>query len=211
MVVPYTVEGRQNITSYLIGIDDNGKLKLTMHKYVSGSNIIGPEQLDKEIEQDETIAAQIKSVNVTGTKISKDLIVVPIENSLLYVESIYQHQLNEKNSIPLLKKVIVASGTKVAIGDNLEEALENLVSQSAVNIKVESTDTLEDLISTIIEANKNLKESTASQDFEMIGKDITKLQSLIDELEKQNKENNKKDRETIKETNTKAIIENVIE
>ena len=211
LVVPYTVEGRQNITAYLVGTDDNGKLKLNMYKYASGSNIIGPEQLDKEIEQDETISAEIKSVNVTGTKISKNLIVVPINDSLLYVESIYQHQLNEKNSIPLLKKVVVASGNKVAIGDNLQEALDNLVSQSAVNIKVESKDTLEDLISTIIEANNNLKESTASQNFEMIGKDITKLQSLIDELEEKNKENKKESEETTEEDITKPIIENVIE
>ena len=211
LVVPYTVEGRQNITGYLVGTDNNGKLKLNMYKYASGSNIIGPEQLDKEIEQDETISAEIKSVNVTGTKITKNLIVVPINNSLLYVESIYQQQLNEKNSIPLLKKVVVASGNKVAIGDNLEEALDNLVSQSAVNIKVESTDTLEDLISTIIEANNNLKESTESQNFEMIGKDITKLQSLIDELEEQNKENNKKSEEIIDEEIEENIVENVIE
>lgn len=207
LVVPYTVEGKQNITAYLVGTDDNGKLKLNMYKYVSGTNIIGPEQLDKEIEQDETISAEVQSVNVTGTKITKNLILVPINQSLLYVESIYQQQLNEKNSIPLLKKIIVASGNKVAIGDNLKEALNNLLSQSAVNIKVESTDTLEDLISTIIDANNNLKESTASHNFEMIGKDITKLQSLIDELEKENKEIN----EQYKENADKDIIKNTVE
>ena len=207
LVVPYTVEGKQNITGYLVGTDDNGKLKLNMYKYASGSNIIGPEQLDREIEQDETISSEIKSVNVTGTKISKNLIIVPINNSLLYVESIYQQQLNEKNSIPLLKKVVVASGNKVAIGNNLDEALDNLVSQSAVNIKVESTDTLDDLISTIIEANKNLKESTSSQNFEMIGKDITKLQNLIDELEKQNKKDSKNTDKNITYTETEKVIE----
>jgi len=192
LVLPYTVDGRQNITSYLIGTDKKGKLTLKLYKYAAGTNVIGPEQLDKEIEEDETISTEIKSVNVTGTKITKNLIVVPINNSLLYIEPIYQQQLNEKNAIPLLKKVIVASGNKVAIGDNLKEALENLVSQSAVNIKIENTDTLDDLINTIIEANKNLKESTSSQNFEMIGKDITRLQSLIDQLEKQ-----KEDEETI--------------
>ena len=41
LVVPYTVEGRQNITAYLVGTDDNGKLKLNLYKYASGSNIIG--------------------------------------------------------------------------------------------------------------------------------------------------------------------------
>ena len=212
LIIPYTIDGRQNIVSYLIGTDVNGKLNLKLYKYESGSNIIGPEQLDKEIEEDETIASEIRSVNVTGTKITKNLIVVPINNSLLYVEPIYQHQLNEKNSLPLMKKVIVASGNKVAIGDNLEEALNNLVSQSAVNIKVESTDTLEDLINTIINANKNLKESTESKDFEMIGKDITRLQSLIDELEEQNKEiNDKKDEEVVDINVDENILKNVVQ
>ena len=212
LIIPYTIYGRQNIVSYLIGTDDNGRLNLKLYKYESGSNIIGPEQLDKEIEEDETIASEIRSVNVTGTKITKNLIMVPVNNSLLYVEPIYQHQLNEKNVLPLMKKVIVASGNKVAIGDNLEEALDNLVSQSAVNIKVESTDTLEDLINTIINANKNLKESTASKDFEMIGKDITRLQSLIDELEKQNEEiNNKKDEEVVDINVDEKTLENVVQ
>jgi len=186
LVLPYTVEGKQNITSYLVGtVDLNGSLNLKLYRYVSGSNVLGPSQLDKEIEQDETISQEIQSINVTGTKITKNIIIVPIDNSLIYIEPIYQQQLNEKNAIPLLKKVVVASGNKVAIGDNFDEALQNLVSQSAVNIKVENTDTLEDLINTIIEANKNLKDSTASQDFEMIGKDITKLQNLINQLEEQ--------------------------
>ena len=186
LVIPYTVEGKQNITAYLIGtVSDNGKMNLKLYKYASGSNVLGPTQLDKEIQQDERISKEIESINVTGTKITKNMIIVPIGDSLLYVEPIYQTQLNEKNAIPLLKKVVVASGNKVAIGNNIKEALENLVSQSAVNIEIESSDTLEDLINAIIEANQNLKDSTLAQNFEMIGKDITKLQELIDKLQKQ--------------------------
>lgn len=187
LVVPYTVYGKQNITSYLVGtVDKTGKLVLKIYRYSPGSNILGPEQLDKEIQQDEAISKEIESVNVTGTKISKNIVIVPINNSLLYIEPIYQQQLNEKNSMPLLKKVVVASGSKVAIGNTLNEALDNLVSQSAVNITVENTDTLQDIINSIIDANNNLKDSTKSQNFEMIGKDITKIQELIEKLEKQN-------------------------
>ena len=192
LVVSYTGEGKQNITAYLIGtVDNNRKMNLKLYKYASGSNILGPMQLDKEIEQDETISKEIKSINVTGTKITKNMIIVPINSSLLYVESIYQTQLNDKKAIPLLKKVVVASGNKVAIGDDIKEALENLVSQSAVNIEVESAETLEDLINSIIEANQNLKDSTVTQNFEMIGKDITKLQELINMLEKEQKRTQK--------------------
>lgn len=204
LVIPYTVEGKQNITAYLIGtVNNNGKMNLKLYKYASGSNVLGPTQLDKEIEQDETISKEIESINVTGTKITKNMIIVPIGDSLLYVEPIYQTQLNEKNAIPLLKKVVVASGNKVAIGDNIKEALENLVSQSALNIEIESSDTLEDLIKAIIEANQNLKDSTLAQNFEMIGKDITKLQELIDALEKQ-----KEAEEKIKLDKKEEVIDN---
>ena len=71
-------------------------------------------QLDTLTEQDESISEQLNSINVSGTKLEKNIIVVPIGNTLLYVEPVYQVALNE-TQVPLLKKVIVASGNKVAI------------------------------------------------------------------------------------------------
>ena len=209
LVVPYTIYGKQNIVSYLVGtIGENGKMNLTLYRYAQGSNVIGPKQLEKVIEEDEVISKEIESVSVTGTKVTKNLIAVPINNSLLYVEGIYQQQLNEKNSIPLLKKVIVASGNKVAVGSNLQEALDKLVSQSATNIKVENTDTMNDLINTIIEANKNLQDSTKANNYEMVGKDISKLQELIEQLEEMQEENKQNESEN---TNSAVILNNVVE
>lgn len=117
-------------------------------------------QLDTQIEQDKTISKELEVLNITGTKLLRDMIVVPINNSLLYVEPIYQQYMNEENSTPILKKVIVASGNKVAIGNNISEALSNLVSQSAVDIEVEDTETIEGLIQAIIKTNSNLKNQT---------------------------------------------------
>lgn len=192
LIMPYTIYNKQNLTAYIVATANNdGSGNLKLYNYAQGSNIVGPLQLDKEIEQDETISKEIQSISVTGTKITKSVLIVPINNTILYVEPIYQQQLNEENAIPILKKVIVASGNKVAIGNNLQQALENLVSQYAVNIKVENTDTINDLISTIIEANKDLNESTKSGNLEMIGKDITKLQNLINQLENMKNNENK--------------------
>jgi len=81
----------------------------------------------------------------------------------------------------------VASGNKVAIGNTLEKALVNLLSQEAVSIKIE-TDNIDDLIEEIIKANNNLTESNKSNDWSLIGQDIEKLQSLINQLEKLNEE-----------------------
>ena len=80
-------------------------------------------QLDTQIEQDETISKEIESLNVTGTKITKNMIIVPINNTLLYVEPIYQQYINETDSLPILKKVVVASGNKVAIGNTFKRSI----------------------------------------------------------------------------------------
>ena len=192
----YTPNSKQNLISYLVGTTDGNTNKLKLYKFSQDSNILGPMQLDNQIEQDESISSEIKALNTTGTRVTKDMVVVPINNTLLYVESIYQTMLNEESKIPMLKKVVVASGNKVAIGDNLEETLSNLLSKDASNIEVENTDDVDGLIDSIIKANKNLSESTSNNDWELMGSDIKKLQSLIDSLEQEKvKEDKKKEEE----------------
>ena len=182
----YTPYEKQNLIAYVVGTHEGSQTgTLKVYKFLSDNNILGPMQLDTQIEQDETIAEQLEAINVTGTRISKNMLVIPIANTVLYVEPIYQVYLNEKeqSNIPLLKKVIVASGNKVAIGDTLRESLNNLLSQYAVDIEVENTEDIDGLIDAIIKANTNLKNSSSNNDWEMIGKDLSKLQDLINKLE----------------------------
>ena len=184
LVLPYTPSGRQNLVSYLVGsYDENGNPELKIYKYETDANIRGTMQLDTQLEQDEAIIKQLENLNVNGIKITKNIIVVPLDNDLLYVEPIYTTYTNESDSLPTLRKVIVASKNKVAIGNNLVEALNNLVSERTVDIEVENTDTIDDLIDTIIKANHNLSDSNTSNNWEMMGKDVNKLQDLIKKLE----------------------------
>lgn len=192
LIQMYTQNGKSNITSYLVGSCNGTECELKIYKYPTDSNILGPIQLDNQIDQDETISAELATINVTGSKISKDMKIIPINNTVLYVETIYQTMANEPNQPITLKKVIVASGTKVAIGNTLEEAISNLLSQSAVNIEITNTEDVDGMIQAIINANKNLTESNDRNDWEMMGSDLKELQSLIDSLDKMIKENNKK-------------------
>ena len=179
----YTPRNKQNLISYLVGTTEGENNKLVLYKFSEDSNIIGPMQLEQQIEQDDAISAQIESLNTTGTRVTKEMISVPINNTLLYVVPVYQELLNDpNNNIPTVKKVIVSSGNKVAIGDNFNEALQNLLSKEAVNIEVENTDDIDGLIDSIIKANDNLTESTENNDWEMIGTDIRRLQGLINSL-----------------------------
>lgn len=199
LVQIYTPDEKQNVISYLAGVTQNGMNELNLYKFSADSNIVGPMQLDKQIEEDEAISSELELLNATGTKLTKQMIIVPINNTLLYVEPIYQTMLNESD-VPILKKVIVASGNKVAMADTLSKALENLLSTYAVDIEVENTDDIEGLIEAIIKANQNLTQSNTNNDWEMMGKDVKRLQELITSLETMKKQEDKKKEELEKTT-----------
>ncbi len=213
LVQVYTPDSRQNIISYLVGSNENGENVLRLYKFSADSNIVGPMQLDKQIQEDSNISSELETLNVTGTRLTKKMIIVPINNTLLYVEPVYQTMLNESD-VPLLKKVIVASGNKVAIGDTLTEALQNLLSRYATNIEVEDTENIDSIIDAIIRANQNLTESNESNNWELMGSDIARLQELINQLEQARDEQqadenqNQVDGNTTNSTDTNVISEN---
>ena len=215
LVIPYTISEKQNIISYLVATtDEQNNKKLTLYKFKTENAILGTIQLDTLVEQDEQISKELNTLNTTGTKIEKNIIVVPINNTLLYVEPIYQVMLNDESQVPLLKKVVVASGNKVAIGNNLEEAITNLLSQQAIDIEIVS-ENKDELIEQIINANNNWKQSSASNDWEMAGQDMAKLQQLIGQLEeiiKQEQESTAGNtNQTDQENQTINTLTNIIE
>lgn len=183
----YAPNGKQSLTSYLVGTVSNGKNNLKICKISSDDSVLGLSQLDSKIAEDENIQSKIDALDVTGAKVTKQMMIIPVENTLLYIEQIYQTKTNE-SEVPVLKKVIVASGNKVAIGDNINEAIENILSHSATSIDTVTTEDLDGIIQSIIKANKNLNASLKSGDWELIGTDIKSLQELIGLLEKKNEE-----------------------
>ncbi len=211
LVSSYTQLDKQSLRAYLVGTyDESGNLKLRLYKFSQDMNILGPMQLETLLGQDETIAKELDSINVTGTRTIKNMIAVPINNTILYIEPIYQYSLNEAKSVPTLKKVVVACGNKVAIDDTLKGAIKNLLSQSAVNIEVAATDTIEDLVNAIIKANNNLQTSSNNNDWEMIGKDMKKLQELINKLEILKEEEEKNNKNNVTTNTLTNTISNVI-
>jgi len=174
-----------------------------MYKLISDTTLPDIRQLNVQIEQDKTISTELEKLSTSGTELVRKTYIIPIENSILYIEPVYQVLLNEKTRVPTLKKVIVASGSKVAIGDDLAEALTTLVTDSAGKIEFVNKEDKEQLIKAIIKANQNLKDSVDAKDWEMIGSDLENLQELIDQLEKVDLENKKEKRDS-------GILDNIL-
>lgn len=183
LVVTFNKEKKQSIISYLVGTYRDGKPALGLYKFNSNSNVAGIAGLNSQIEQDATISAELETLNSSGVKLIKEMKIIPIEDTFLYVEPIYQVMLNEDEEIPVLKKVIVASGNTVAIGNSLTQALENLFTDYAVDFEFVDSEDLNTLIDAVVRANNNLQQSKNANDFEMMGKDLSRLESLIKQLE----------------------------
>ena len=199
LVIPYSKQGKESFTGYLVGTFRSGKPVLSLYKFPADSSVAGISQLNTLIEQDESIAKELENIEVSGTTLIKNTTIVPINDTILYVEAIHQERLNEPES-KVLKKVIVTSGNKVAIGNNLEEAMMNLLSENkSYLIDFIDMEDMNQVIESIIEANNNLQEPLESGNFEMIGKDIATLEKLIDQLENLKKQEEEKMKSRIEE------------
>ena len=211
LVIPYTKEGKQNLNAYLVGYYDldNSENKLVVNKFNSDNGILGPKQLERQINENVEVSKELEEISVAGSKLVKTLYVIPIKNTILYVEPIYQVLVNE-SSVPILKKVIVSSGNKLAIGVSLDKAIQNLLSQYAVNIEEENSDDIEAVIESIIKANNNLKSSSESNNWSLMGQDIEKLQELINRLETLKAEQDAKMELETNNLDVTNIIENAI-
>ncbi|NEQ67861.1 MAG: COG1615 family transporter, partial [Symploca sp. SIO2D2] len=96
--------------------------KLLLYQFPKQELIYGPEQIEALINQDPTISGQISLWNRQGSRVTQgNLLVIPIEQSLLYVEPLYLEA--ERNSLPTLVKVIVVYNNRIVMADDLEQGL----------------------------------------------------------------------------------------
>ncbi len=189
IITTYTPEKRKNIVSYLVGQSESGVNKLTMYRYNEKSEL-SLSFIDTQIEKDEKVQKELRELTTLGTELKTVRILLPYENTTLYIKTIYQVFLNE-DSVPVLKKVIVANKGKVGIGNTLKEAMQRMLTENAIDIDVRDLANEDELKDAIIKQNKTLKDVTKQGDFEYTGKDIQKLIKLVDQLEEVSKEKKK--------------------
>jgi uncharacterized membrane protein (UPF0182 family) len=97
--------------------------KLIVYEFPKEKLVYGPFQIEARINQSTEISQQITLWNQMGSRVIRgaNLLVIPIENSILYVTPLYLRA--EYGHLPELKRVIAAYGEKVVMKDRLSEAL----------------------------------------------------------------------------------------
>ena len=122
-ILPFTPASRENMIAWLAAKSDpeayGEKLLFTFGK---DSLIYGPKQIEARIDQDPVISSQLSLWNQQGSQVIRgNLLVIPLGNSLLYVEPLYLQAASGR--IPELKRVIIAVNDSVVMAPNLGLAL----------------------------------------------------------------------------------------
>ncbi len=126
LLSPYNPISRPNLIAWLAGRSDGKQYgKLLLYQFPKQKLVYGPEQIEALINQDPIISQQISLWNREGSRaIQGNLLVIPIEQSLLYVEPLYLEA--EQNSLPTLARVIVVYENQIVMTQTLEQAIQTI-------------------------------------------------------------------------------------
>ncbi|MFE1744955.1 UPF0182 family protein [Coleofasciculus sp. H7-2] len=124
LLLPFTPRQRTNLIAWLAARSDGDEYgKLLLYEFPKQQLVYGTEQIEALINQDPVISQQISLWNRQGSRaIQGNLLVIPIERSLLYVEPLYLEA--EQNSLPTLVRVIAAYENRIVMAETLEESLQ---------------------------------------------------------------------------------------
>lgn len=185
----FNIKGRNNMVSaFGARMDGDNYGKLFLYEFPAKENVYSPLIFKQKIKQDTIISKELSLWNTQGSEVQfGETFILPIKNSLLYVEPMYLRAKGEK-SIPEMKKLIVSYGDKIILADNIEAALQQLFDYNDKNntLKKDKNSKIEVLKNENIKLAKDLynKAMIAQQagQWEKYGTFITQLGDVLDKI-----------------------------
>jgi len=190
MMLPFTPVNKDNMIAWMAVNQDPPRYgQKILYEFSKDKLIYGPAQIEALIDQDEDISKDLTLWSQGGSQVIRgNMLVIPIKDSILYIEPLYI-SAESASSIPELKKILVVYENRVAMEDSLEEALLKVI---GVNITSTAapipagigtgdmtlTELLEDTISHYEKAQMYLK----TGDLENYGREMKIVDSLMERL-----------------------------
>jgi uncharacterized membrane protein (UPF0182 family) len=124
LLLPFTPRGKDNMISWMAARSDSERYgERIVYTFPKEKLIYGPMQVEARIDQDPEISQLFTLWSQVGTRVIRgNLLAIPIEDSLLYIEPIYL-RAEQPGALPELKRVIVSFGDKLTMQETLEDAL----------------------------------------------------------------------------------------
>jgi uncharacterized membrane protein (UPF0182 family) len=189
-MTPFTPRGKDNLAAWMVArMDGDHYGQLVVYKFPKQSLVYGPKQIANRINQDTDISRQLTLWDQKGSQVIRgELLVIPIEESLIYVQPIYLRA--EGGTIPELKRVVVAHENRVAMGETLEEGLNLLfgagtAARPTVAAAAAAGDAAGPDAGLISQAQQHYDRAIAAQragDWSAYGREIDQLGTLLKQL-----------------------------
>ena len=196
--IPFTPKSKQNMTALMIARNDGDNYgKLVVYKFPKSKTVYGPMQVEAQIDQNTKISQDFSLWSQAGSKYSRgNMFVVPINDSLLYIEPVYLEASN--SAIPEMKRVIVMYNDTIAYQPTLGDCLKELfgVSGGTVTSKTAKQDgddekekddsdkemTTSDYAKAASDAYDNAQEALKNGDWAKYGEYMDELKEYLDKL-----------------------------
>jgi uncharacterized protein len=181
LMTPFTPQGRDNMIAWMGAKCDFPEYgKIIVYQLPKERLTFGPIQIEAMIDQNAVISEQLSLWDQRGSRVIRgNLVVIPIDHSILYVEPVYL--LAEGVNIPQLVRVIVVSGKKVVMQPTLDQAIDSVFgtnrspgTQPAVSVPAEA-----DALSRAREGLDKAREALRTGRWDDFGKAMQKLQDTL--------------------------------
>jgi hypothetical protein len=132
LILPFSPANRDNMIAWMAARNDAPNSgELVVYRFPKDRLAFGPMQVESRINQDPAISQQLTLWNQEGSRVIRgNLLVIPVEDTLMYVEPLFLQA--ERSQLPELKRVIVASGPRIAMEESLEEAIAQVLGRAAL-------------------------------------------------------------------------------
>lgn len=192
--IPFTPKDKRNLMGLLVARSDGEQYgKLVLYQMPKSKTVYGPMQVEAQIDQNPEISKEFSLWNSSGSSYSRgNLFIVPIEDSLLYIEPVYLEATN--SSIPEVKRVIVVYGDRIAYEETLAEALNTMFGEGSAEESPDSdqkqaeegtsTESLSqtEIVNLAQEAFTNAQQAQQSGDWAKYGEYLKELENYLNML-----------------------------
>lgn len=181
--VPFTPKDKSNMNALLMARNDGTNYgKIFMYKFPKDRLVQGPQMLESRIDQDTAISQQLSFWDQKGSAVLRgNLMSIPINNSMLYVEPIYLQSSGER-SLPEMKRVVVSYGDKVVMEETLQKALDRIFGTEKPSTAVAEPKPVDVLNPTAIISETQVLINQAKGLIDSSAKSIEELKQVLDQL-----------------------------
>lgn len=184
-LIPFCPNNKQNMIAWLgARMDGEHYGELVNFQFPSGKLVYGPEQIEGRVEQDPQISQQLSLWRQAGSEVIRgNLLVIPIEGSLIYVEPLYLQATQIK--IPQVKRVIVVYGQRVVMADTLEGAIARMFGVAPPEVPVTPvapTQEMQTLATRALELYNNAVQAQKAGDWSAYGNYLNQLNDVLRQM-----------------------------